>query len=69
MSAVLEEVYIPELTQKKGMNRKTAVSSFIYEMMNTSGRKGLIEEYCLQPFEAKVLEPSRIFREKVPAPN
>src|SRR5690606_4054559 len=100
VSSVLPEVEIPELTQKMGMNRKTAhtyakeftddygqvrnvivveatwlgyyepyttknVSSFIYEMMMKTGQQAMTEEYCLQPFEVKVLEPKRTLCEKV----
>lgn len=97
---VLPEVQIPEVTQKKGMNRKTAhtyakefsedygqvrdvivveatwlgyyepyttkpVSSFIYEMMMETGQQAIMEEYNLQPFEVKVLEPKRTLCEKI----
>lgn len=100
VSDVLPEVEVPELTQKMGMNRKTAhtyakvftddygqvrdvivveatwlgyyepyttkaVSSFIYEMMMKTGQQAMTEEYGLQPFEVKVLEPKRTLCEKI----
>lgn len=100
VSSVLPEVEIPELTQKMGMNRKTAhtyakeftddygqvrdvivveatwlgyyepyttkaVSSFIYEMMIKTGQQTMTEEYGLQPFDVKVLDPKRTLCEKV----
>lgn len=100
VGSVLPEVEIPELTQKMGMNRKTAhtyakeftddygqvrdvivveatwlgyyepfttktVSSFIYEMMMKTGQQAMTEEYGLQPFEVKVLEPKRTLCEKI----
>jgi len=100
VSDVLSEVNIPELTQKMGMNRKTAhtyakeftddygqirdvivveatwlgyhepyttkaVSSFICEMMVKTGQQAMAEEYGLQPFEVKVLEPKRTLCEKI----
>ncbi|MCC7332036.1 MAG: nucleotidyl transferase AbiEii/AbiGii toxin family protein [Flavobacteriales bacterium] len=100
VSDVLPEVEVPEITQKMGMNRKTAhtyakeftdeygqvrdvivveatwlgyyepyttksVSSFIYEMMMKTGQQAMTEEYGLQPFEVKVLEPKRTLCEKV----
>lgn len=100
VSNVLPEVEIPEITQKMGMNRKTAhtyakeftddygqvrdvivveatwlgyyepyttksVSSFIYEMMMKTGQQAMTEEYGLQPFEVKVLEPKRTLCEKI----
>ena len=100
VSDVLPEVEVPELTQKMGMNRKTAhtyakeftgdygqvrdvivveatwlgyyepyttktVSSFIYEMMIKTGQQTMADEYGLQPFEVKVLEPKRTLCEKI----
>lgn len=100
VNGVLPEVEVHGLTQKKGMNRKTAhayakdftgdygqvgdviiveatwlgyhepyttkeVSSFVYEMMMTKGEHAMAEEYGLQPFEVKVLEPKRTLCEKV----
>ncbi len=100
VSDVLPEVEVPEITQKMGMNRKTAhtyskeftddygqvrdvivveatwlgyyepyttkaVSSFIYEMMMKTGQQAMTEEYGLQPFEVKVLEPKRTLCEKI----
>lgn len=100
VSDVLSEVEVPELTQKMGMNRKTAhtyakeftdnygqvrdvivveatwlgyyepyttksVNSFIYEMMMKTGQQAMTEEYGLQPFEVKVLEPKRTLCEKI----
>lgn len=100
VSNVLPEVEVPEITQKMGMNRKTAhtyakeftddygqvrdvivveatwlgyyepyttkvVSSFIYEMMMKTGQQAMTEEYNLQPFEVKVLEPKRTLCEKI----
>lgn len=100
VSDVLPEVEVPEITQKMGMNRKTAhtyakeftddygqvrdvivveatwlgyyepyttksVSSFIYEMMMKTGQQAMTEEYDLQPFEVKVLEPKRTLCEKI----
>lgn len=41
------------------------VSSFIYEMMINTGQTAIAEEYGLQPFEVKVLEPTRTFCEKI----
>lgn len=100
VSDVLPEVEVPEITQKMGMNRKTAhtyakeftddygqvrdviiveatwlgyyepyttksVSSFIYEMMIKTGQQAMTEEYGLQSFEVKVLEPKRTLCEKI----
>ncbi|MCZ2281873.1 MAG: nucleotidyl transferase AbiEii/AbiGii toxin family protein [Bacteroidales bacterium] len=100
VSAILPEVEVPEITQKMGMNRKTAhtyakeftddygqvrdvivveatwlgyyepyttktVSSFIYEMMMKTEQQAMTEEYNLQPFEVKVLEPKRTLCEKI----
>lgn len=100
VSDVLPEVEVPEITQKMGMNRKTAhtyakeftddygqvrdvivveatwlgyyepyttksVSSFIYEMMMKTGQQAMTEEYGLQPFDVKVLEPKRTLCEKI----
>ena len=97
---VLPEVEIREVTQKRGMNRKTAhsyakefrgnygqvrdviivettwlghhepyttkpISTYIYEMMISTGQQSLAVEYGLLPFDILVMEPKRTVCEKI----
>jgi hypothetical protein len=97
---VLPEIGISEVTQKRGMNRKTAhtytkefrgnygqvrdviivettwlghhepyttkpISTYIYEMMISTGQKSLAVEYGLLPFDILVMEPKRTVCEKI----
>lgn len=100
VAAALPEVEIPKVSQKMGINRKTAhtyakefqgnygqvrdviiveatwlgdsdpyltksIWSFIYDMMQKTGQKSLVEEYGLNPFELLVLDPKRTLCEKI----
>ena len=100
VSEVLPEVEIGEVTQKRGMNRKTAhtyakefrgsygqvrdviivettwlghhepyttkpISTYIYEMMLSTGQQSLAVEYGLLPFDILVMEPKRTVCEKI----
>jgi len=97
---VLPEVQVTEVTQKMGMNRKTAhtyakefkgdygqvrdviiveatwlgchepyvtkeVSSLVYGMMRDTEQLAMAEEYGLQPFELKAMDPKRTICEKI----
>jgi len=97
---VLPEIEISEVTQKRGMNRKTAhtytkefqgnygqvrdviivettwlghhepyttkpISTYIYEMMLSTGQQSLAVEYGLLPFDILVMEPKRTVCEKI----
>jgi Nucleotidyl transferase AbiEii toxin, Type IV TA system len=44
---------------------KRLVNSFVGEMMANSGQQKIAEEYEMQPFEIKVLEPIRTICEKI----
>ncbi len=89
-----------DITQKMGMNRKTAhqypktfkgnfgqirdvvvveatwlgyyepyttqyVQTYIYDMMMSNGQEGMVQEYGLEPFPVKVLDPKRTLCEKI----
>lgn len=41
------------------------VSSFVSEMMNTTGQSALVEEYDLQPFQVNILSRERTLCEKI----
>ena len=100
VSEVLPEVELPEVTQKMGMNRKTAhtyakefkgdygqvrdviiveatwlgchepyvtkeVSALVHDMMKSTTQTAMAEEYGLQPFPLKVMDPKRTICEKI----